>query len=386
MRVLVTTIPACGHFFPMVALSWALRCAGHQVLVAGPRSIAKEARFAGLPSAVVGSASPQEMWANSRNPTGQDNWAVAEFGIAIAEQTVDDLLALAEAWRPDVVISEPMELTGPIAAARNSIPLVSHRWGLQFPEHLRTVVAATIMPRLAALHERFGLDHTDRPADMVIENCPPSLRQVETEGATSMRYVPYCGAGIMPAWLFEPRHRPRICVSMGSLPLRTGIDGLRLTVDALAEEPVEVVVAGAGSRDSGLGTLPPNARAAGWLPHDQLLPSCDAVVHHAGAGSSMVSLIHGLPQLVLPQLGDQFHNADQLVRRGVAEKVELAKRSVDAIGPAVACLLTRPAYRRNAQEVQAEIAAMRPPSDVVGDIEKVGDVQKVTRKLAGERR
>lgn len=48
MRVLFTTTPGRGHFFPMVPLAWALRCAGHQVVVAAPPQIAESVRAAGL--------------------------------------------------------------------------------------------------------------------------------------------------------------------------------------------------------------------------------------------------------------------------------------------------------------------------------------------------
>lgn len=381
MRVLITTVPACGHFFPMVALAWALRSSGHQVMVAGARSIAKEARIAGLPSTVVGTVSPQDMWAAGKDPTGQHNQAVAEFGIAIAEQTAEDLLELAGAWQPDVMLSEPMELTGPMAAALHGIPLVTHRWGLQLPDHLRSVLAGTVSSRLTALHRRFGVEHTDNPPNTVIENCPPTLRHTDSGDTIPMRYVPYCGAGISPPWLFTPRSIPRICVSMGSLPLKVGIDGLRLTVEALAELPVEVVVAGAGSRDSSLGDLPANAHPAGWLPHDQLLPTCEAVVHHGGAGSSMASLDHGLPQLVLPQLGDQFCNADQLVRRGVAKKLDLEDRSAGAARHAVEALLAERSYRGHAEEVQAEISSMPTPTEIVADIERIANSTGIRRNV-----
>jgi L-noviosyl transferase len=385
MRILVTTVPACGHFFPVVSLAWALRGAGHQVLVAGPRELAKEARSAGLAATVVGDKPAHAMWAGNRNPTGQGTEALAEFGVAVAEATVDDLLALWDFWCPDLVMSDPMDIPGPLLAALRDVPLVCHRWGLQFPDHLLWDVARPVRSRISALHQRFGVD-AGRAPDAVVDTCPPSLRLDADAAWLSQRYIPYCGAGIAPGWLFEPRTRPRIGVSMGSVPLAAGVDGLRVTADALADLPVEVVLAGMGSRSSELGDVPANARAAGWLPHDQLLPTCDVVVHHGGAGSSMASLIHGLPQVVLPQMGDQFCNADQLVRRRAARKVDLADRSVTTVREAVEDLLEEGTYRRNAHEVQAEIAAMPRPVDVVVDVERIAGADSAAPGLVAAAR
>lgn len=376
MRILVTSFPAYGHFFPLVAFAWALRATGHEVLVAGPRLIAKEARNAGLPAAVVGTAAPPDIWANAQDPSGHNDGAVAEFGVTMAEHTTQDLLKLAGAWRPDLVLTEPMDLTGPLAAAARSIPLVVHRWGLQVPETLLASITGPVLTRVDALYDRFGLSLADTQPDGVIDNCPPSLRLSESSSWMSMRYVPYCGTGIVPSWLFEPRTRPRVCVSMGSIPIAAGVDALRITSEALAEMPADVVVCGAGSRTSALGDLPENALAAGWLPHDQVLPTCDLLVHHGGAGSSMAALTYGLPQLVLPQMGDQFANAAQLTRRGVARQVPFADRGVEAVRDAARTVLTDGSYGYRAREVRAEIAAMRTPIDLVGDVEHVASTGK----------
>lgn len=270
-------------------------------------------------------------------------------------------------------MSEPLDFTGAIVANLHSAPLVTHRWGLQYPDHFISDLIAPLRPRLIALFSRFGLDFDSCSSGTIIDNCPSSLRRAESGSWISMRYVPYCGTGIMPAWLFERRSRPRICVSMGSVPLKAGVDGLRLAADALADLDADIVVSGAGSRGSSLGSLPANAHAVGWLPHEQLLPTCDVIVHHGGAGSAMVSLINGLPQLILPQMGDQFLNADQLVQRGVAEKVDLPDRSPGPVRRGVEALLAESSYRRNAAEVRTEIASMRSPLAAVADIERIAE-------------
>lgn len=51
MRVLFTTAPLPGHLYPMVPLAWALRAAGHQVLVAAPENFSETVVATGLPAA-----------------------------------------------------------------------------------------------------------------------------------------------------------------------------------------------------------------------------------------------------------------------------------------------------------------------------------------------
>src|SRR5262245_54913822 len=48
MRVLFVSCPSAGHVYPMFSLAWALRAAGHEVLVASSAAIAQDIREAGL--------------------------------------------------------------------------------------------------------------------------------------------------------------------------------------------------------------------------------------------------------------------------------------------------------------------------------------------------
>jgi len=46
--------------------------------------------------------------------------------------------------------------------------------------------------------------------------------------------------------------------------------------------------------------------AEGSIPHHLLLPECNAVMHHGGAGTSAAVLTAGLPHIVCPFHFDQF--------------------------------------------------------------------------------
>ncbi|MEU0485051.1 glycosyl transferase, partial [Streptosporangium sp. NPDC006013] len=56
MRLLFTTAPLRGHFFPLVPLAWAARAVGHDVLVATTDGFAAVVARSGLPAASFGPA------------------------------------------------------------------------------------------------------------------------------------------------------------------------------------------------------------------------------------------------------------------------------------------------------------------------------------------
>ena len=43
--------------------------------------------------------------------------------------------------------------------------------------------------------------------------------------------------------------------------------------------------------------------------HQWLFPRCSCVVHHGGLGTTQAALRAGVPSVITPVFGDQFHNA-----------------------------------------------------------------------------
>jgi len=74
----------------------------------------------------------------------------------------------------------------------------------------------------------------------------------------------------------------------------------------------------------------------------------------------MGSLALGLPQVILPQhpRTDQGWNGERCVARGVGLMLKPDQATPEAIRAAVRAVQIDPAYRRNAQAVAAEIAAL----------------------------
>lgn len=370
MRVLFSTVPGLGHFFPMVPLAWGFRCAGHQVLVAAPARVAQAVRSAGLQHSPVGESRTAPRAGRQDFRPADDRSASAEPWVELAERAVAGTIEIVREWRPHLVVSGFADFSGPIAATLGGIPKVSHHWGMHVSEGLlATLMSGHTLHRLHSLYERHDLQPQDVEAHVTLDLCPPSLVSFDNTGWLRMRHVPYCGASVSAPWLWGARTRPRICVSMGSVPSEAGLQGLRDVAHGLADFPGDVVLTGIGSRYSTLGDLPDNVHRGGWLTHDQVMPACDAVIHHGGSGTSLNSTLFGLPQLVMPQTFDQFDNAERMFAAGVARIVAFVDRTPETVHRQLDLLLSQRSYRDHATRLRFEIEAMPLPAEVVARLE-----------------
>lgn len=364
----MTSCPGYGHLYPLIPLSWALNNAGHDVLLALPDRFTQVAASTGLPAAAVGPVSIREVFANSNHALYSENVTealiehVTEHYAKIAHFTVVNVIDLAERWRPDVVMHTPWEYAGPIAAARLGVPLVRHTWGVALPPELATAEAETLEP----VHRAHGFP--DDPA-LLVDVCPPALQYPDAPAGRPMAYTAYNGSGVLPSWLFEPRRKPRICVTLGSVPVPGGEHDrvLRAVLAGLKTINADVlVITGGGALDP--GALPANARVVDWLPLNQVLKVCDAVVHHGGSGTTMTSLHAGLPQLALPQMCDQHRHADRAEAVGAAAKLIGDDITADKIRDHAQQLLDDPAPRVAAEKIRDEMRALPPPAAVVSSL------------------
>ncbi|MEV0001592.1 nucleotide disphospho-sugar-binding domain-containing protein [Micromonospora sp. NPDC050980] len=379
MRVLVTTAPLHGHFFPLVPVSWALRAAGHEVLVAAPANFVEEIAATGLPVAPsAGAVEFADFMFHDRDgrrldqpsdPAQRRQSSGRAWG-RLAARTLDGTHDLVHTWRPDLVIGEPTEFAGAVAAATAGIPWVEHSWGLAVQPEYRPAAAVELRGECA----RYGLAGLPEPA-LRIDVCPPSVQRPGTPAGQRMRYVPFNGPAVLPDWARTPARETRICLTLGSMLPRHGLldfaGMLRDWATALTRLGAEVVVGVADEVARSWSDLPPRVRATGWLPLHLVLPSCAAVVHHGGPGSLFTALALGVPQLALPQTADQFENADRMVAAGAGLRLLPAERTTDAVVTACRDLLAESRYRKNAELIAEENAAGPGPAEVVGVLERL---------------
>ncbi|WMX44560.1 DUF1205 domain-containing protein [Streptomyces roseicoloratus] len=368
MRVLFVSWAWPTHFYPMVPLAWALRAAGHEVRVATTPALASHVTAAGLPFVPVGRdldavARIREYIPGRGSGTpGRGPRAVSLF-TDLADAMADDLVAFARAWRPDLVVHEPTAYAGPLAAAACGARTVRLPWGADLMHRQATLDAEE--RELAPLYARFGLDGPGAPGNpgtLTVDLCPPAM-QVPEESRPGplhrlpMRYVPYNGAGRVPVPLPPAeRGRPRVCVTWGTTVGRLDPSMFLAgeVVDALDALDVGIVVAVDASQRRLLRGLPERAKVIESVPLHCVLPHCDLVVAHGGAGTILTGLAQGLPQLVVPQLIDHSFNALRFTATGAGLSLHREEAGPEGLRAAVLALLEEPSYRKAAEEIRAE--------------------------------
>lgn len=94
----------------------------------------------------------------------------------------------------------------------------------------------------------------------------------------------------------------------------------------------------------------------GDVPHGLLLPRVSAVVHHGGAGTTATAARAGVPQVVLPNIMDQFYWAERVRRVGIGPKpVPFARLSVRRLTGAVETALRDAAMTERCREVAGDL-------------------------------
>jgi len=147
---------------------------------------------------------------------------------------------------------------------------------------------------------------------------------------------------------------------MGTTAMGEGPVLARL-VEALADEPVRVLVLLGDHLDRGRLRLPANATESGYVRHAAVLPHAALSVNHAGLGTVLAALGHGVPQVCLPLGREQPANARAVERVGAGRMLP-ADAGAEAMREAVREVLATPGYRAAAQRMAALIPPPGTPS------------------------
>jgi hypothetical protein len=298
------------------------------------------------------------------------------FGDCGAPLMTDDLLPLVQRVRPDLVVFESFAFAGPLAAAAANVPGVHHTVSVLPPTDVWQLCADAVSP----LWRSVGLE--PRPLaglfeDLTLAVWPDTIDPglgyaVEID---RMRAVVFDTTGDekVPSWVSGLPERPTIYMTLGT-ELNSDVSVFRAVLDGLAREPVNVIVTVGRANDPAmLEPIPANARVERYIPQSLLLPSCQAVISHGGSGTTLATLAHGLPHLVIPQGADQFLNGELCEKAGAALTILPTDVSAEAVRRNIRALLDEEHYRHAARRLEEEIAAMPSPEQWVPRLHELAE-------------
>lgn len=390
MRILFAAAPGYGLTLPLIPLIWAARAAGHEVLLATTSEMTEAGARAGLTvydvfpsrdiwqdlmSTVTSDEPPADLPEEYRAAMGMGN----PFGLFVVSMTEGTIRA-GRAFAADMVVYTSDHAAGMLAATALGVPSleVGNRvsWSTRDADFRagHHVFGADKVSEL--MRAKLGLGDAQPKVIARIDPRAPSMGGIadgeqdadDRDGVPwwPMRFVPFNGGIVVPEWALERPERPRVAVTLGTVvPVMTGVTNLRVVIEALGGMDVDVVLAAGKTDLTDLGELPANVRSAGFLPLSAFLPTCAAIVHHGGSGTTAAPLFYGVPQLVLPAFADNPMSAQRVADRGVGLQHDPKTVDVDTVRAMVERLLTEDSFRTAAAEVRAEMATQPSPSTVL---------------------
>ena len=381
MRILVTSTPGTGHLHPIVPLAQELRSAGHDIVWAtsqGSCAVVESFGFRAVPAGLnlgVRNATFHERTAHMLGLPPRERRAVAlpvMFGEIAAPVMRDDLIAVFDDVRPQLVVHEFAELAAaPLAAARG-IPHVT----IAFSGAISDALQAGVLESVTPVWEREGLTPTalDFNGDLLLHPFPVSMDTPRPDGPSApMRPLSYDGAtsAAPPEWIASfGADRPGVYVTFGTeiAPLAPWA----AILDALADLDIDVVATVGGQLDpTTLGPTPRNTRVERYVPQRFLLDQAKVIVSHAGAGTLIGAASAGRVHLSLPISADQWDNADLLSALNAGITLETDQRDAEMIRRSVERLLTDPTMHSAAETIKTDFADMPHPRELVVAIDQL---------------
>jgi UDP:flavonoid glycosyltransferase YjiC (YdhE family) len=362
MRILITSNRGAGHVEPLLPFAQALLRAGDDVLVAAPEGVRAHVERAGLPFFAIADPPDDErdaVMAGFARLTNDEQGVIMlrdVFADIYARSSLPGVLRAVDRFRPDMILREPTEFAGMLAAERRGVPhgrigiwaMANDTWSLPL-----------VAPVLDAHRARLGMP-VDPRGDRILNSpvltlFPEALEDPDDPGyALRFREQP-------PA----PLECEPLYVTYGSvlpgLPLFP--DVFRATIGALDEVGVPALfTVGIEVDVDALGPVPEHVRIEPWVPQAAIMPSVRAMVGHGGSGTTRHALTAGVPSVILPAFADQPRNAARVAELGAGIAID----SLDGLADAIRRVLDEPSYRDAARRVADEIAAL-PPVDAAPD-------------------
>ncbi len=358
---------AGGDLQPLMAAAVGLLERGHRVAFVGDAAVARTVARRGITCTEI---PPEQDMGRILGGVFKrlGDLSLAEQGRVITEEIAawsEDVGALIseviERQRPNTIVTSLFGIgAADFAGSRAAIPWAMVNSTFYVGPNPPRALSADFGPRAIPLIEYF-LPLVDR-ATLVLHASDQVFDFDHDDLPENHRYVGpliWEPESSLPLYLDDPGD-PWVLVTLSS-QLQDDAGIARLAMDGLGALPVRILVTTGGSRPAEeLAPLAANARAEPYVSHAAALGRSVALVSHAGHGSVMKALWHGVPMVLVPWGRDQPGVAARARRLGVAMVIPRDELSAEAVAAAVQEVTTNPAYRESARRHSARLRLTDP--------------------------
>ncbi|MEU8252230.1 nucleotide disphospho-sugar-binding domain-containing protein [Nonomuraea sp. NPDC048916] len=405
---MLVVFPTRTHIYSMAPVGWALRAAGHEVRYAGPRNpaevepfletgleamwfgddldIARQRRFAGddLEGQHKLSESRPERYTDEYIREVYHHWTKI-FQWTSPDRLLTEMLHFARQWQPDLVVWDPMMYAGPLVATAVGAAHVrmlyaadqTARIGFQHRalRERRPDVPDPLVEWMSGWLARHGreFDDTLRYGMATIDPSPSCIRYDLDVAYVPVRFVPVNRPLPVPSWVVQEPERPRVCLTLGVSNRQVhGREeaSVAALLEGLGRLDVEVIATLNADQIAAVPRLPGNMRAVDFIPMNEALATCSAIVHQGGGATIGNAVVNGVPQLIVPgTTWSERVSALAQRKRGYGLLLDLEDLTSEAVCEQVGRLIDDPSFARCAAEAQREMLATRTLADIVPDLE-----------------
>jgi UDP:flavonoid glycosyltransferase YjiC (YdhE family) len=383
MKFLFTVQPLFGHFHAMVPLALALRDHGHEVAFATGQSFASTVQRAGFQHFSCGfdlSGEPNNIFETLPNwetvTTKYPSVGVQQvygFVQALGPRMADDVIALMENWQPDVIVRDPLEFGGYIAAEHYGLAHATITWAIYINPKELCPEALIELRRRYGLPDDPELNTLDR---YLVFNFLPPVWKLPMAPFPPVTHR-FCAQPFdvssgdqVPAWINALPDRPTIYATLGTT-FNQSPATFQAFLTALSSADVNAIITVGHLMDPAqFQPLPDHVRIERYIPQTAILPHCDAVLFHGGYNTLHSALWHGLPLIITPLgAGDQYPTGLLCEKLGVGIMVKEQPPEPEAIHTALNTVIEQPTYPARAQQFQRDLKALPHLSEAVKRLE-----------------
>jgi len=388
MRVVLVTYGSRGDVQPLVALSIALRSAGHDVLLAGPPERKSWVEGFGVPFQPMGR--DVTAFLDSMGDAHSIGSALRFMKMMRAEigNQFDQLSNILN--RADVAVGSSLAFALPTVAERLNIPC---RYLLFAPQ----LLPSRFHPFMAFKHQGFPLwynratwslvrylnrlDLTRRinaqrrawgmppkadfwfpslgpiaivAADRVIAPVPPDAESLGVQ--TGYLHLDQPGADDPGLEAFLQANPHAVYAGFGSMPASDQARNVPCIVKAAREAGLAAVIGKFWTTPTGFEHAEDVYFLRGY-PHLELFPRMAAVIHHGGAGTTATCAVSGVPQVIVPHVLDQYYWGHRVHKSGIGPRPVWRRRlSAKRLGRSLQACLSNTSMQKAAAETARSIA------------------------------